>query len=92
MLRWLAQFPKRKRACEAAVELVQNGRAGERIHGSVVVDEDARRYVVRVFIGERENREAAMLPPWRECVIVAVYVNGDPAKIIDEPRYRPTLR
>ena len=92
MLRWLARFPQRRRAREAAIELVRSARPGERVRGAVVVDEDAERYVVRVFIGDRENREAAMLPPWRECLIVAVPVNGGDPEIVDEPRYRPTLR
>jgi hypothetical protein len=34
-----------------------------------------------------------MGPPWRECLVFAVpKVGGSPALLVDDARYRPTIR
>ena len=58
----------------------------------ICADEEAR-FVVRVFVGRRDDLGPAKLPPWRECPILAVPKDGGlPSLLVDDARYRPTIR
>ena len=93
MLGWLARAFERRRARRCALVLARRLRPDERVHAAVVVEIDTRRSVVRVFVGERVSGEAALLPPWHDCLIIAVPSGHDaPYLVEDDARYRPTLR
>ena len=80
-------------ARKAAEKLCSALHPNEVFQGSAVCVNEPGRFVVRVFYGQREMSTPAMLPPWRECLIVAV----DKKTFIAEPvedgeAYRPVLR
>ena len=65
---------------------------GEHVHGAATAAKEADRIVVRVFCGHRENGAIARMPPWKDCVIVAVPNDGVPSVLVDDDAYRPVLR
>ena len=83
------------RARRIAETLCQSLYAGEVFQGSYLIADEPTRYVVRVFIGQREWESVPeTLPPWRVCVIVGVdKTTFVAAQIVDgEEAYRPILR
>jgi len=66
----------------------------EPILGTVICADEADRYVVRVFFGDRPfSAETYMLPPWKECLIFAVTKNSYAVEqIIDDRKYDPVIR
>jgi hypothetical protein len=59
----------------------------------VICADEPERYVVRVFVGRRDDTIAAKLPPWRDCLVFAVPKDrGPPSLLVDDARYRPTIR
>jgi hypothetical protein len=88
----IASIPARARAQRVAEEECRRRRPAESIFGSVVCADEGTRYVVRVFIGRRDKSESFRLPPWRECVVIAVPKDGGAPVVVDDPRYQPTLR
>lgn len=80
------------RARRAAEALCKQVHPDELIQGSWICASETNRFIVRVFYGQREQT-ATMLPPWRECFIVAVNKTTlYAAPVGDETPYRPILR
>jgi hypothetical protein len=88
----LRGFGARRRPRTAAELACRALRPGERLHGSWVCADEAGRYVVRLFCGERREL-AVKLPPWRECLVFFVKKGTQVAElIVDDGPYRPVIR
>ena len=80
------------KARRVAEQFCQQSHPDEPLHGSWICANEPTRFVVRVFVGQREFT-GTMLPPWRVCLIVAVDKTTLAAEIItDDALYRPVLR
>jgi hypothetical protein len=90
---FISSAPARRRARAAAEALARDCRPHEPILGAVICAEEDERYVVRVFVGKRDNPHSERLPPWRECLVFAVPKNsGSPSLLVDDAPYRSTVR
>ena len=62
----------RRRAEADAVSACEALRADTPIMGATLVAEEPERFVVRVFVGVRDDAPPKMLPPWAECLVFAI--------------------
>jgi hypothetical protein len=89
------QLRSRKMAREVAIWACKKLFPDEPVFGAGICADEPDRYVVRVCYGNRSMSDMATfrLPPWRECLIVAVqkdtYVDE---VIVDDGKYRPMIR
>ncbi len=75
-----------------AEALCQQIYPGEPLLGSWICANETDRFVVRVFYGQREWTGEKM-PPWRDCLIVAVdKATLQAAPVEDAAPYQPVLR
>lgn len=80
-----------------AEALCQQTNPAEPLLGSWICANEPGRFVVRVFYGQREwtSEVATMMPPWRDCLIVAVdkaSLHAVPVEGEDAAPYQPVLR
>lgn len=89
---WLGNIRRGAEARRAAERLCAALFPGEPRHGSWVCADEPERFVVRVFCGDRAG-SPARLPPWRECVVVAVdKATLTAERVADDGPYRPLPR
>ncbi|MCL2310276.1 MAG: hypothetical protein FWC42_08415 [Proteobacteria bacterium] len=82
-----------KHARSLAEELCRRLRPNEPILGTALCADEDERYIVRVFCGKRTEEPASTLPPWRECLIVAVTKDNMVAELTkDGGPYQPVIR
>lgn len=62
----------RRRAEADAVSACETLRADTPIIGATLVAEEPERFVVRVFVGVRNDDPPQTLPPWTECLVFAI--------------------
>ena len=70
---------------------------GEFLHGSYLIETEAARFIVRVFMGHRftgaPGEVVQKKPPWKNCHIIAVDKSTLKAEIIpNDDLYQPKLR
>jgi hypothetical protein len=90
--RVLARRRARKGACAAAEAGARTLRPKDPILSSVILAEENGRYVVRVFVGLRDETDPVLGPGWRECLVFAVPNEGGEVTLVDDERYRARLR
>lgn len=91
LLAWLRSLPARKKAHRAARRAASRMESHEPILGSAMRADEPSRFVVSVFIGQREPYEHR-LPPWRKCLVFGVDKVTFEARLELGEKYRPVIR
>jgi|SRR5580692_8916785 hypothetical protein len=95
LLYWFfPQLRAKNVAKEAAIRACKKHLPDEPILSAVICADETERYVVRVFYGKRPwSSTHYMLPPWLDCLIVAVRKDTYADEIIvDNGKYYPWIR